>query len=379
MFQKFKSEHINKEQLSEFKSRMILENSKRFLYLLCLVFLSQIIFLSLELSNLMAFDKTIFISRITIIVICLVFGGLIFVLRKIQKKRIVLLGIITSLIQFLSILVGAYFTAMMFNTGIYSFSSFLLVSFIVSLTCVRNPYYSGLFLVFLLVSLGVYINLYVIDLCDWLGEFLIASVFIIMIYIGNIFNYKRHLRLFIQEKEITEANLKLKEMSIIDDLTGIYNRRKIIEVIENYLENSVRYKSPFAVAIIDLDHFKTINDNYGHNVGDKVLKEFSRILKNQLRTTDILGRWGGEEFIVVANNTSENGMFVLIERLVALIQTHDFEDIQELTFSAGVTSFKNEKTYSEIVEKADYGLYLAKSMGRNQVQLYPSNSPKDVQ
>ena len=113
----------------------------------------------------------------------------------------------------------------------------------------------------------------------------------------------------------------------------------------------MRYKSPFAVAIIDLDHFKTINDNYGHTVGDKVLKEFSRILKNQLRTTDILGRWGGEEFIVVANNTSENGMFVLIERLVALIQTHDFEDIQELTFSAGVTSFKNEKTYSEIVER----------------------------
>ena len=370
MFTMFKDTNIKKQQFIEFKTRLIRENSIRFLYLLCLVIASQIVFLTLELLKVMDWERSIFISRIIVTVLCSLFVGLIYIFRKKENKSIALLGMTTSIIQFLSISVGAYFTVQMFYSGIYSLSAFLLVSFIVSLTCVRNPYYSGIILIIFFLGLTAYIHIYVLELNEWLGEFLIALVFSVLIYIGNIFNYGRHLRLFIQEKEIISVNAKLKEMSIVDELTGIYNRRKVIEVIQESINYSKRYSAPFCIAILDLDHFKKINDKYGHNVGDNVLKEFTKILQRELRTTDILGRWGGEEFIIIAPNTSENGMLLLIERLRNLVEKYKFEMIEKITFSAGIKLFIDEKSYSEIIEKADFALYTAKSMGRNQVQIY---------
>lgn len=169
------------------------------------------------------------------------------------------------------------------------------------------------------------------------------------------------------EKEIIELSTR-------DHLTDVYNRRFIYEVLEEIIEDSKREKAIFSVAIIDIDNFKSINDQYGHQVGDDILVKFTKIIKNSLRSHDILGRYGGEEFILIINHAGiEKGTKVL-ERVLDNVRntffTHNEEQI-EITFSAGITSCKelekNELTIDNLVEISDKRMYCAKKEGKNKI------------
>lgn len=169
------------------------------------------------------------------------------------------------------------------------------------------------------------------------------------------------------EKEIIELSTR-------DYLTDIYNRRFIYEVLEEIIQDSKREKIIFSVAIIDIDNFKSINDQYGHQVGDEVLIEFSKITKESLRSNDILGRYGGEEFIVIINHADVDKSNWVLERVLKNIRqtqfTHNGEQI-ELTFSGGIASSKELKkenlTIDGLVEIADNRMYRAKNEGRNKI------------
>ena len=375
MLRIFKIIKKNNTLSKDFRDRLINENSKRFFLLLCLVALSQIIFVFLELLNILKWETSTFISRIAVICVCSVFAGLIYVLGRIKgnKKTLLAQGILTSLIQFLSILIGCYFVVYMFNAGIYSYSAFLLVAFIVSLTCVRNPYYSGTVLFVSFIGLTIYLSMYNIRIQNWIGEFIIAIIFVALLYIGNILNYNRHLKLFLQEKEILNINKKLKTMSQTDELTGIYNRRKISQVIDEYIALSERYGTCFCIAILDIDHFKEVNDKHGHNAGDDVLRHFSKNIQSMLRSTDVFGRWGGEEFLILIPNCKEHDAFLLVERLRKSIEEFNFPESVNITISAGISSYKSGDTFTELTEEADIALYKAKKAGRNQVVIYDPN------
>lgn len=168
-------------------------------------------------------------------------------------------------------------------------------------------------------------------------------------------------------RELSIALEMMKKLSITDKLTGLYNRCKLDEVLESELKLLNRYNEEFGLIIIDIDLFKSINDNYGHIRGDKVLVEFANLLKSNVRETDYVGRWGGEEFLVVCPKSNLEGTKALSEHLRLKIENFKFSEIETLTASFGATVFKNEDTFESIVNRSDKALYKAKKNGRNSV------------
>ncbi len=368
----FKLINTDKIVYKKFRSRLIYENSKRFLLILGFIVFSQVVFILLENFNIIKNQDTVFKERIMVMLICLIFLGLIkyFSGSKRNEKSKSILGVVISAIQILSVFIGGYFNTIMFSNKDYSFSVYLLVVFILSLTYVSNPYYSSALILVSFLGLTLYTNSYIVQLSYFIGDFLIAVIFVILLCIGNIMNFNGQLKLFLQEIEISKANAKLEEISQTDELTGIYNRRKSADVISENIEIASRYKYCFSIALIDIDNFKTVNDTYGHNVGDLVLQQFVNNIKNMLRSTDILGRWGGEEFIIITPNCKEDEAYFLVERLRKKNEEIYFPKVGKVTFSAGISIYENQDDFSKLVDKADKALYAAKNEGRNQTQIF---------
>lgn len=363
---------VDKDLAKEFKTNLIIENIRRYIYILSIVILFQIVFMFLETVGILTWIVSIFAMRAVIIAVAVVFLFFLYYLRKkiIKTRKIVFADAVLTIVQISTLMLGCYFAVFMFNNSMLSLSVLLLVFYITSLTCVKNPYYSGLVFFFTIAVISIFIDLYLIDFSVWYGEFLIAFVFTVLLYIGNIMNYNRHLKLFIKEKEITELSRKLKIMSQTDDLTGVYNRRKISEVIEDYIKISKKYNKSFCIAIIDIDHFKSINDEYGHNTGDDILYYFSSNLKFLIKSTDILSRWGGDEFIMLMPNITQQEAYDLLEYMRKETEKYDFPKIGRVTFSAGLCCFYGEDEMRILINKADTALYVAKKEGRNRVSVY---------
>lgn len=163
------------------------------------------------------------------------------------------------------------------------------------------------------------------------------------------------------------AKKEVERLSEIDKLTGIYNRRKLDEYMESELNRAKRYHQPLSFMILDIDHFKNINDTYGHPVGDSTLQTLAKILTDNLRKSDILGRYGGEEFLIICPETNNNQAALLAEKLRACVENTLFDDIKNMTISIGVAEFEGENTVKELLSRADRALYQAKHNGRNRV------------
>jgi diguanylate cyclase (GGDEF)-like protein len=168
----------------------------------------------------------------------------------------------------------------------------------------------------------------------------------------------------------------LEHETFTDPLTGIYNRRFMEQRLAEEISKARRYSFQLSVLLFDLDHFKQVNDERGHQAGDQALIEISALVSEQLRNSDILSRYGGEEFLIIMPNTGPSEAPVLAERLRARIEAHDFlrnhEGIQQrelqLTVSIGLASFSHSSDNEEIlIGNADRNLYQAKNEGRNRV------------
>ena len=169
------------------------------------------------------------------------------------------------------------------------------------------------------------------------------------------------------QKDIEEKNKKLEKLAVTDELTGLYNRRKLEELIQNEIYRYERFSHTFGLTIVDIDFFKKVNDTYGHQVGDKVLVEIANILKSSLRKTDFIGRFGGEEFIIICPESDIEGVRKLMESFRLKIANHNFEIIKNKTASFGVTVFKDGDSIDTLIKRADDALYKAKNNGRNKV------------
>jgi len=176
-----------------------------------------------------------------------------------------------------------------------------------------------------------------------------------------------YLLLFHNITKIVGEKNKIVKIAEHDALTGIYNRVKLNTLFPDFIYSANRYDKDFSVILFDIDHFKRINDTYGHNVGDSVLVELTHTAKNLLRDSDIFVRWGGEEFIIVLQITSLDDAFKLASRLRENLEEHPFLNVGRVTCSFGVTEFRDGDTQMILLERADEALYKAKSNGRNQV------------
>lgn len=164
----------------------------------------------------------------------------------------------------------------------------------------------------------------------------------------------------------------LVRLSTIDKLTGIYNKAKIDEVLRLEIETSKKQDNDLCIIIVDIDYFKMVNDTFGHEVGDAVLKEFTTILKNNIRQTDILGRWGGEEFIIICPATSLEEATRLANRLREKVETYRYTTKCNQTASFGVAEFIAGENSKSLFIRVDKALYNAKKLGRNRVEVSDS-------
>lgn len=186
------------------------------------------------------------------------------------------------------------------------------------------------------------------------------------------------------EVNLLEYNKKLEDLSIKDSLTNLYNRRYICEILESEFNRAKRYKNSLSCLMIDIDYFKKINDLYGHSFGDKVLVYFSSFLREMARSTDIVSRYGGEEFLVVLPDVNISGAIDFAERLREGISHHRIEDKEMnittvLSISVGISSFSSHTiNKEEIVNQADKALYDAKRRGRNMVCCHTKDIQKQL-
>lgn len=163
---------------------------------------------------------------------------------------------------------------------------------------------------------------------------------------------------------------ELEFSSSHDSLTKTYNRKKFDEILHYEIDQYHRYNDPFSLAIFDLDNFKNVNDTYGHQVGDLTLFESVNLIKSVLRESDVLARWGGEEFTLLLPNTNTTQANLVVEKIRQLIQNHNFQSIKGLTISCGLSEITQKDTASSLIERIDKALYKAKDDGRNRVTIY---------
>jgi diguanylate cyclase (GGDEF)-like protein len=168
---------------------------------------------------------------------------------------------------------------------------------------------------------------------------------------------------------IVMKNDSLKKLSITDQLTNLYNRTHIIEVLNKEFERFKRYNLDFSLMLIDIDGFKSINDNLGHLAGDKILHEFANILLNNIRKVDVLGRWGGEEFIIICPKTDLTNCKILANKLLTLIREHNYSEEVTVTASIGITTTSSHiENYNDLINTSDQALYQAKNKGKNRIE-----------
>lgn len=190
--------------------------------------------------------------------------------------------------------------------------------------------------------------------------------------------HERNLELITIQEELFRVNQKLEQMAVTDGLTGCFNRRYLMQQLEHEVLLNMRYQIPFAIFLFDIDHFKQINDRYGHLVGDEVIRSTAEIVRTKLRRTDILARYGGEEFTIYLPHTNREQAELLAERIMLAVGENWVDAGSErvrVTISMGVLSessedlsFDDPKEYlREVFSGADSALYKAKDEGRNRV------------
>lgn len=206
----------------------------------------------------------------------------------------------------------------------------------------------------------------------YLQEF-VASLFIITLFFGVLHKELKELNKTLEQKveektkSLQDANQKLTELATKDSLTKIYNRRMIDEYISKEIDKSKRYKYDLSVIMIDIDNFKEVNDIYGHHFGDEVILKVVEIISKNIRKTDIFGRWGGEEFIVILPSTNLDNACKLAQNLREKIASYRFEQIGYKTISLGLVQYDFQEDRITFIKKEDNALYEAKKNGRNRV------------
>ena len=174
----------------------------------------------------------------------------------------------------------------------------------------------------------------------------------------------------IEEKnlELEAKNLELKEMSMRDSMTSLLNHKNSLRRLNEEIERAKRISHPLSVAMMDLDNFKLINDIHGHQTGDEVLIGIAQILRNTCRVTDVIGRYGGEEFIIIMPDTTVKDAAVLFQCIQKNIREAEFQNGIRVTFSCGISEL-NDESAPVLVRSSDLMLYRAKKRGKNRIEI----------
>lgn len=212
---------------------------------------------------------------------------------------------------------------------------------------------------------------------EWMHFVIVATVMPMISQLATQLNSMRS-KLKDQKKDLELALERIQELATRDELTGLFNRRQILQVLGEHAARCDRGVVKFWVAVLDLDHFKRINDTWGHGVGDEVLRSFAQMAAGVLRETDVIGRWGGEEFLVIMLSVPPHDPLAGLHRLRSkLADAPVSQAVPELrvTFSAGLAAYGEYSEVKDAIERADRALYQAKAEGRNRLVMAPDVPP----
>ncbi|MBI3592566.1 MAG: sensor domain-containing diguanylate cyclase [Nitrospirae bacterium] len=174
--------------------------------------------------------------------------------------------------------------------------------------------------------------------------------------------------------EKTQLLEEMKKQAMFDPLTGLYNKAALLKELDSGIKLALRHGYDMSIMFIDIDDFKKFNDTHGHLLGDKLLSDFSKIMKKNCRKTDIVGRFGGEEFVIITPHTTKKGVLALAGKLKKSIRAHKFVGQNKevcITFSAGVSAFNEDGLdATELLKKADDAMYRSKKAGKNRITLW---------
>lgn len=199
----------------------------------------------------------------------------------------------------------------------------------------------------------------------WLLFCVVVLILMVLIY--------RYTKIHHHNRNLRHLNTHLEKISQHDHLTGLANRYALHQRFDIEIDAVSQTQQVFSLIMLDIDYFKTINDEYGHDVGDQVIREFASLLKTMLRENDLIGRWGGEEFLILCSQTPQNGAFQVAEQVRLSVQTYVFTAGLQITASFGISEYRHGETIGDTIKRADDALYLAKNNGRNQIVLAESD------
>jgi diguanylate cyclase (GGDEF)-like protein len=288
-----------------------------------------------------------------------------FMLFFIYKPALVYMVVAVLMIQLLALLIFIPIRFIMtFSASLYGVFIIVLTCYLLSITT-SNPIYttSNMISLFVILLLPVGVGA--------------ATTHRLGIM------HRREFALWIQSQAINrqleeEINRRikleatLKEMAATDPLTGLYNRREYDMLFQHEMERANRMNTPLSVGIIDLDHFKQVNDTYGHAAGDEVLRRTARLFRENLRTMDVVGRWGGEEFIIMLPEIAIDQANMTCNRLLTALAATDIDVGSasiKITATIGITQLFPGDKIDEIIRRADEALYKGKEAGRNRVEI----------
>ncbi len=213
--------------------------------------------------------------------------------------------------------------------------------------------------------IAVLISLIVTFVAIWYGRKLSGQLQEMNSYLEQKI-YERTESLLDTQKELLEDNSELTRMALTDNLTGLSNRTHMNQILHKEFSRFERHNQRFGIIMLDIDHFKAVNDKYGHDAGDNVLKKLASTFGNAIRTSDFIARWGGEEFLICCTTIEEEDLLPIAETIRQLVANTSFDHKNQITVSLGCSAIVKGETIADLIKRADVALYEAKHNGRNQ-------------
>ncbi|GGP50032.1 GGDEF domain-containing protein [Shewanella saliphila] len=228
----------------------------------------------------------------------------------------------------------------------------------------------NLFIFIMIICIIIFLPQHIIEHAQYSNSYTLRLIlsFLTMSFLSALYEYSR-MQSYINALELSR---QYQELAMRDPLTKLANRRNAAAILEQEKSRLQRNNEPLSVLLCDLDHFKLVNDKYGHNGGDMVLTELSALFKEQVRQQDCVARWGGEEFLIILPQTSAEQASIIAEKIRSSVEQHTVNFLSQqikTTISIGISQLSDDQSIDELINTADKCLYQAKTLGRNQV--YP--------
>jgi len=361
----------NKEE--SFKRECLKHNNKMIIIIASFLFFEQLIY---------AFyinEPTSLISRIHVFTAML---SLILALSGIYIKKFLVtlntkllnIHVFISIISYFGI---AIYRTIYLQTNSLSFLPVIYIAVIYGFSFVAYLEPKINFVLYTMAFLAIW-YLYPLEYPEIKNTTILPDIFTnnLLAFLASVISYNRFEKDYQYKKKLSNKNENLMKISSTDMLTGVSNRRFIDERIMKSHEKAIDNNVSYSLIIADIDHFKRVNDTYGHHVGDQVLIEFTSLIQSKLNKNSIVGRWGGEEFMILCNNTSLDAAKEIAENLRRVVETKKFPMIKSLTCSFGVASYEKNTIYHDIVRYADQALYESKDKGRNTISVYENKKTR---